>query len=99
MVSQLRNSANVRASCMSIELDVEGRIRPRLVNDANGPVNDGQRAQAEKIELDQANRLDIVLIQLGNGVGATFFAVERRVLSEFLRCDDNAAGVLARVAF
>ena len=38
-------------------------LRQRI-DDAHGPVDDGQRAQAQEVELHQARGLDVVLVEL-----------------------------------
>ena len=40
------------------------------VNVFHRPVNDGERAQTEKVELDQADGFDIVLVELGDNTAA-----------------------------
>jgi hypothetical protein len=68
------------------------------VDVAHRPIDDGERAQPEKIELHQARRLDVVLVELGDRRGAALFAVQRREIGEHRRRDDDAAGVRAGVA-
>src|SRR4029079_6487636 len=62
------------------------------------PVDDRQRAQAEEVELDQADGLDIVLVELRDDDVVAAFAVERRKIRQRLRRDYDAAGMLAGVA-
>ena len=78
--------------------DIELAIRLQRIDGLHGPVDDGQGLEAQEIELDEPGRLDVVLVQLGDEVRATFLAVERRKVGQFRRRDDDAAGVLARVA-
>ncbi len=66
------------------------------------PVDDGQRAQAEEVELHQAHFLHVVLVELGDRVLAqaafVVFGVQRAELGQRLGPDHHAAGVLAGVA-
>ena len=62
------------------------------------PVDDGQRAQTEKVELDQAGRLDVVLIELRHQVASVRFAIQGAEIGQITGCDDHAAGMLAGVA-
>ena len=53
--------------------------------------------QAEEVELDQADRLHVVLVELRDQAAAAVFTVERREIGKLVRtCDHDAAGVLAR---
>ena len=52
----------------------------------------------EKVELDEAGGLHVVLVELGDGRGTALFAVERREIREHRGCDHHAAGVGARVS-
>ncbi len=65
---------------------------------ADRPVDDGERAQPEEVELDQSGRLDVVLVELRDRRGAALLAVERREIREHGRRDDDAARVRAGVA-
>ena len=66
------------------------------------PVDDGQRAQAQEVELDQADRLDVVLVELGDRVATqaivVVFGEQRAEGVQWFGCDHHAAGVLAGVA-
>ena len=82
-------------------LDVQRRFALTLaaaVDALYGPVDQCQRAQAEEVELDQADGLDVVLVEMGDQAAATGLAIQRRVLRQRPRRDDHAAGVLAGVA-
>ena len=68
------------------------------VDGLEGPVDDGQGAQAQEVELDQAHLLDVVLVELGHEVGAAGLAIEGGEVGELGRGNDHAAGVLAGVA-
>ena len=81
--------------------DVQRRLagfRAARVDRFHRPVDDGQRAQAEEVELHQTDRLDIVLVVLGDHAAAAGFAVQRGEIGERGRRDHHAAGVLAGVA-
>ena len=48
-------------------VDVERRLAALAriaIDDLHGPVDDGERAQAQEVELDQARGLDVVLVEL-----------------------------------
>ena len=68
------------------------------VNNSHGPVDDGQRLQPEKVELDQSDRLDVILVELRNDIRGTFFAIKRCEVREVIRRDDNTAGMFAGIA-
>ena len=76
--------------------------RPRRAGPAlialDGPVDDRQRAQAEEVELDQADRSTSSLSNCVTTLLAARFAVERREIGERARRDHDAAGVRAGVA-
>ena len=53
--------------------DIERRFTcggPLPIHSLQGPMNNGQGAQAQKIEFDQPGGLHIVLIELGNTVSS-----------------------------
>ena len=87
----------VERQLADVERSLAG-LRTTLVDRLDRPVDDGQRAQAEEVELDQTDLLDIVLVELGDHAVAAGFAVERRVVGQRSRRDDDAAGMLAGVA-
>jgi hypothetical protein len=66
------------------------------------PVDDRERAQAEEVELHQADRFDVVLVELGDRTLAAALAVvfgeQRAEVAERRGRDHHAAGVLAGVA-
>ena len=62
------------------------------------PVDDGEGAQAEEVEFDEADGFDVVFVELGGNRRPRAFAVERREVGEFGRGDDDAACVFADVA-
>ena len=62
------------------------------------PLDDGQGAQAEEVELDQAGGLDVVLVELGHQAAALLVTGDRREVGELGRRDHHAAGVLAGAA-
>ncbi len=59
---------------------------------------DGQRAQAEEVELHQADRLDVVLVELRHHRVRTLRTVQWAEIGEPARRDQHAAGVHADVA-
>ena len=63
-----------------------------------GELEDRQRRQAEEVELDQADRLDVVLVELAHRAGAARLHVERAEVGDLARRDQDAAGVHADVA-
>ena len=62
------------------------------------PVDDGQRAQAQEIELDQAHVFHIVLVELRDQSRTVGIAVQGRKIRECRGRDHHAAGVLAHIA-
>ena len=68
------------------------------VDEGRGAVDDGERAQAEEVELHQPGRFDVVLVELRDDAAAGGVAVQRREVGEHRRGDDDAAGVHAGVA-
>ncbi len=77
--------------------DVEQCVRVGRVDDAFRPIDDRERLQSEEVELDQADRLDIVLVELRDQAAAAVFAVERRKIGEMIGRNHDAAGMLACV--
>ena len=73
---------------MGLSLAVDGLQRP---------VDDGQRAQAEEVELNQADGLDIVLVELGDQIVAAGLAVKRTKIGEIGRGNHHAPGMLAGI--
>jgi hypothetical protein len=65
---------------------------------AHRPLDDGEGAQAEEVELDQPGGLDVILVELGDRGGAPLLAVERREVGEHGGRDDDAARVRAGVS-
>lgn len=62
------------------------------------PVDDGQGAQPQEVELDQAGLFYVVLVELGDQVFPAGFAVEGGEVGQPGGRDDHAPGVLAGVA-
>ncbi len=58
----------------------------------------GERAQAQEVELHQARRFDVVLVELRHDAAAGRIAVQRREVGQHRGRDDDAAGVHAGVA-
>ncbi len=84
-------------SCGDVQRRLAG-FRAARVDRLHRPVDDGQRAQAEEVELHQADRLDVVLVVLGHHAAAAGLAVQRREVGQRGRRDHHAAGVFAGVA-
>ena len=63
-----------------------------------GDLQDGQRGQAQKVELHQADGLHVVLVELAHGGFAARLLVQRAEVRELARGDQHAAGVHADVA-
>ncbi|MNM42531.1 hypothetical protein D3C81_533730 [compost metagenome] len=73
-----------------------------LVDRLHRPVDDRQRAQAEEVELHQADFFNVVLVELGDRILAAalfiVFGEQRAELAQRFGCDHHATGVLAGVA-
>ena len=63
-----------------------------------GDLQNRQRGQAQEVELDQAYRLDVVLVVLAHGRFAARLLVQRAEVGQLARGDQHAAGVHADVA-
>jgi len=61
-------------------------------------LDDRQVAQPEEVELDQADLLDIVLVELRHHRTAAIGRVHRAEVAQLAGCDEDAAGVHADVA-
>jgi hypothetical protein len=61
-------------------------------------LQDGQRGQAQKVELHQADGLHVVLVVLADGRVAAGLLVQRAEVGQLARRDQHAAGVHADVA-
>ncbi|CRQ25772.1 hypothetical protein PAERUG_E16_London_17_VIM_2_04_14_00132 [Pseudomonas aeruginosa] len=68
------------------------------VDDLHRPLDDGQGPQAEEVELHQAGRLHVVLVELGHQAAAFLVAGDRREVGQLGRRDHHATGVLAGTA-
>ena len=80
-----------------VQPEVECRIE--LPHVLQRQVEDRQRRQAEEVELDQADRLDIVLVELADrGTLRTRRAVQRAEVRQLARCNQHAARMHADVA-
>ena len=81
--------------------DVQRRFALRRALPVHGlqrPVNNGQGAQAQEIELDQSGGFHIILVELGDQTRIAFFTVQRRKIGQAGRRDYHSARVLADVA-
>ena len=81
-------------------IDVDRRLPfslARVVHGTQRPIDDRQRLQAEKIELDETDRLDVVLVELRQRRAARL-VIDRHELRQRLRRDDDAASVRTSVA-
>ncbi len=61
-------------------------------------LEDRQRREAEEVELDEADRLDVVLVELAHRAVAARLHVERAEVGDLAGRDQHAAGVHADVA-
>ena len=78
--------------------DVEIRLGIAGVDDVHRPLDDRQRAQAEKIELDQPDLLEILHVQLGDDTLGVRHPEQGDIIRQRPRRDDDAASVLADIA-
>ena len=81
--------------------DLQGLFALRLtaaVDVFHRPVDDGEGTQAKKVELDQTNRFNIILVELGDHAGAAFFTVQRGEVGEHGGRNHHATRVFAGVA-
>ena len=78
--------------------DIDGVRVAAGIYDANGPVDDRQGFEAEEVEFDEADRLDIVFVELRDDAATTVFAIERREVGQIVGCDNDTPGVLAGIA-
>ena len=65
---------------------------------ADGPIENRQRGQAQKVELDQPDVLDVVLVELRHRRVGAGLRIERTEVGELARRDQYAARVHADVA-
>ena len=78
---------------------VEGRLAGTgRIDHRGGAIDDGQGLEPEEVELHEAHRLDVVLVELGHRRSAVRVTEERRVVGERPRGDDHSPRVAARVA-
>ena len=81
-------------------IDVERRLAAAgalAIDRRDGLVDDRERLQSQEVELDEADRLEIVLVELRQQ-RAVGIGIERHVLGDRLRRDHDAAGMRADVA-
>ena len=77
--------------------DIQVQLGLFRIDDLHRPINDGQRFQPQKIELDEPGSFHVVLVQLGDDVFTAFFAIERCEVGQLVRCDNDTARVLTRI--
>eukprot|EP01022_Parablepharisma_sp_SALTPOND_P029433 TRINITY_DN734_c3_g1_i1.p2 TRINITY_DN734_c3_g1~~TRINITY_DN734_c3_g1_i1.p2 ORF type:complete len:1458 (-),score=543.13 TRINITY_DN734_c3_g1_i1:22429-26802(-) len=65
---------------------------------AHRTVQDGQRGQAQEVELDQADGFHIVLVILRHHAGIAALGIERAEIGQLARGDQHATGVHADIA-
>ena len=65
---------------------------------AQRPVEDRERGETEEVELDEADRLDVVLVELRDDRVRARLRVQRAEIGELARRDQHAACVHADVA-
>ncbi len=69
----------------------------KLFDVIDGKLDDGQVAQTQKVELDQSDFLDIVLVKLRDYRAAAIGRIQRAEIGELARRDEYPAGVHADV--
>ena len=77
----------------------DGLVGKGLGDHLEGPVDDRQSSQSEKVEFNEPDGLDIILVELGNEIAATLFAVQWREVGQFAWSNHHAPGVLADIAY
>jgi len=75
-----------------------GLVRVALHDQLFGLLEDGERGQPQKVELDQTDGLDVVFVVLAHGGRAAGLLVERTKIGELAGRDQHPAGVHADVA-
>ena len=75
-----------------------GVLRIERADVVDGAVEDGQRGQAQEVELHQAGGFDVVLVVLRDHAGVAALGVQRAEVGQLARRDQHAAGVHADVA-
>ena len=94
LLQQLEGSGVLHRDAADFEL---GAIIA-CIDDANGPVDNRQCFQTKEVELNQADRLDIILVELRDRIGAAVFTIEWRIVSQVIRRNNHATGMLAGIA-
>ena len=69
----------------------------RLLDELDAVTNNRQRAQAEEVHLQQAQLLHLVFVILRNHAAVTAL-LQRHIVAQIARCDNNTCGMRARVA-
>ena len=87
-----RDGGDIRALADILALQCQA-----VTNIVQGPVDNGQGAQPEEVELDQTDRLHIVLVELGNDTLPALFAVKRGKIRQFAGRDHHPPGVFAGI--
>ena len=67
-------------------------------DELSGNLQNGQRSQPQKVELDEANRLHIVFVKLAHRRAAAGLQVQGAKISQLAWCDQHPSGVHANVA-
>ena len=98
VVLPLRKMSNVARVVERQRFERDRRLRIELADVAQRPVEDRQRRQAEEVELDEADRLDVVLVELRHRRLRAGLDVQRTEIGELARRDQHAARVHADVA-
>jgi hypothetical protein len=92
------NCGIVQRQAGNVERHLAGDGTSR-VDRLDRPVDDRQRAQAEEVELDQADGFDVILVELGDDAIVAAFAVERGEIGQRFRRDhDNRRHACRRCA-
>ena len=95
VAEQLENLAIVQLHALPTEallLGVAGH------DEILGQLQDRQGREAQEVELDQANRFDVVLVKLADRAGRAGLLVLRAKVGDLAGCDQHAAGMHADIA-
>ena len=103
---ELEHRGGVRAREQPVRLGVVERqlvqahvgVRVDARDELEGPVEDGQRGQPQEVELDQTDRLDVVLVELADRRLGAGRHVQRAEIGQLAGGDQHAAGVHADVS-
>jgi len=95
LAEQLVDALVVQWQLVVVEVLV---LRASRLDELLRELEDGQRRQPQEVELHQADRLDVVLVELAHRAVAAGLHVERAEVGDLARRDQHTAGVHADVA-